>query len=118
VVFGTSSGEIEFHRLNLTKRRLELLSQNTLRLNGSVLSMKRVKSNKTKKAFIFVGMSSGDLVLVEVSDELNTRILTTIKVHDFGINSLDATRGSNNTLVVATGGDDQNIALSVFNSDG
>ena len=30
-VFGTSSGEIEFHRVNLRKKRLEILQDRTLR---------------------------------------------------------------------------------------
>ena len=40
-VFGLSSGEIEFHRINLKKKRLEILKECTIRVRGSVLCLKK-----------------------------------------------------------------------------
>ena len=88
---GTSSGHVEFHRIDFAKRRLELQGDSTLALSGSVLCMKRVKVSATQVTVI-VGMSSGDIVVSTV-DGANFRVTNSIvvsKIHDFGVNSLDA----------------------------
>lgn len=121
VVFGTSAGEVEFHRINFNKRRLELAQENTIRLDGSVLSMKRVKF--AAKSVVVVGMSSGDIAFIEVAFDgdknIKSKLLGKIpKVHDFGVNSLDAVKliskdlGCKN-IVVASGGDDQQLCVNM-----
>jgi hypothetical protein len=77
---------------------------------------------------LVVGLSSGDVVLVECkldpAGQLKTRIIGTMKkVHDFGVNSLDAVtfkRSSEilakapveqNQILIASGGDDQQLAV-------
>lgn len=44
------------------------------------------------KAFlIIVGLSSGDICFIQATENLKTKIIGTLKkVHDFGVNSLDA----------------------------
>ena len=66
-VFGTSSGEIEFHRINLHKKRLELVKDCTLRARGSVLCMRKLKFKDS--VVLVVGLSSGDIVLAEVQSK-------------------------------------------------
>lgn len=88
-VFGLSSGEIEFHRINLKKKRLEMLKECTIRVKGSVLCMKKQKFPSA--TLLVVGLSSGDIYLISAIDGLETKIIGTLKnVHDFGVNSLDA----------------------------
>ena len=64
-VFGTSSGEVEFHLINFHKRRIEISQSSTIKLSGSVLSMKRIKMFGSL-SFIIVGMSSGDIAFIKV----------------------------------------------------
>ena len=124
-MFGTSSGEIEFHKVNLRKKRLEIVKDRTLRATGSVLCMQKVKF---KESVIFIiGLSSGDIVLSEFKispeGEIQTRIIGNLKkVHDFGVNSLDAMSfkrsvevikkpTDQNQILIASGGDDQQLAV-------
>ena len=66
-IFGTSAGEIEFHRINIRKMRLEMVQNKACNLRfkeGSVLTMRRLK---LKDAFVvIVGLSSGDIALISV----------------------------------------------------
>ena len=62
-VFGTSAGELEFHRINVNKRRLELVPTGTLKARGSVLCMLKLKYQDS--IVLVVGLSSGDIILVE-----------------------------------------------------
>lgn len=120
-VFGTSSGEIEFHRINLNKRRLVIDQQQTIRLDGSVLSMKRVKL--AAKTIVVVGMSSGDIAVIAVEFDSHQQLKATMlgkipRVHDFGVNSLDAIKLNQKDLhcpqiVVASGGDDQQLCINL-----
>ena len=77
---------------------------------------------------IIVGLSSGDIVLIQMTQEkdgLKTKNIGTLKrVHDFGVNSLDAvtvrkraelvnsqSQGGNYQVLIASGGDDQHLAV-------
>ena|ERR1719272_374258 len=93
-IFGTSSGEIEFFKINIGKKKLEHVNKNlNLKFAGSVLSMKRLK---LKDAFVLiVGLSNGDISMLAITfddrNELQVQILGTLqRAHDFGVNSLDA----------------------------
>lgn len=57
---GTSSGELEIHRINFAKKRLE--KKHTFKFRGSVLSMQKVKLQSG--VLIIVGLSSGDISIV------------------------------------------------------
>ena len=42
IVFGTSSGEIEFHRLNFLKKKVYIQKNCTIKTKGSILCMKKL----------------------------------------------------------------------------
>lgn len=74
----------------MKKKRLEIIKECTIKVRGSVLCMKKQKF--PGKAFlIIVGLSSGDICFIQATENLKTKIIGTLKkVHDFGVNSLDA----------------------------
>jgi hypothetical protein len=73
-IFGTSSGDVEFHKINFAKKRLEMSLKSTISLSGSVLCMKRIKVDLSKSILV-VGMSSGNIAILDVhfvENELHT----------------------------------------------
>jgi WD40 repeat protein len=104
-VFGTSSGQVLFYKINFTKRRLEEDQLKAFQFKSPVLSMKRI----SKSGYIACGLTNGDVVVINTN--LGS-LLVTCKVHDFGVNSLDARLNSSSSILIASGGDDQQISIT------
>ena len=94
----------------MQKRRLEDVSKHEF--NSPVLSMKRV-TIKDNMHVLICGLSNGDLVLLRVNQEdLQLSLVHTFKhAHDFGVNSIDALELNNESILIASGGDDQQLSI-------
>lgn len=74
--------------------------------------MKKVKLSPDTIVLV-VGMSSGDIVLTKIQGKCKvTQTYVLSKIHDFGVNSLDALLCGAN-IVISSGGDDQQLAVNV-----
>ena len=93
-------------------------------LASSVLSMKRVRVDDLH-SLIICGLSNGDIYIltVDLSAISKSKVLFEFEpviaphaelkqVHDFGVNTLDATYDDRTQeLLIASGGDDQQISV-------
>eukprot|EP00347_Sterkiella_histriomuscorum_P019530 403341280 len=117
--FGNSNGDLQVFTVNYKKCRLEDLYK--IQLASSILSMKRVKLNDDQY-LIICGLSNGDIYVLAVdfiknneTQEIETHIQPHAelnRVHDFGVNTLDAIYDKDsNELLIVSGGDDQQISV-------
>ncbi|CDW88527.1 wd40 repeat domain-containing protein [Stylonychia lemnae] len=113
--FGTSSGELQVFTYHHKKRRLEDLYK--IALLSSILTMKKVKVSSNSYAII-CGLSNGGIYVLTLKiDQATSQIIVEPsaeleQVHDFGVNTLDACYLKEyNSLVIVSGGDDQQISL-------
>lgn len=60
-----------------------------------------------------VGLSGGDVQVIGFKDEKSFVLKTLPKVHDFGVNALDAEL-IDSKLVIASGGDDQKLSINIL----
>lgn len=77
-----------------------------------ILAIKRIK----KTSLIVCGFTNGNLILYKASNE-GLLIVEKHQAHQLGVNCLD-TVTSEAGIIVASGGDDQQIAISKFTKEG
>jgi WD40 repeat protein len=116
VVFGTSSGQIILNKLNFSKRRLEQI-QNDNCYDAAVLCMRKLTIERGCVTTVAAGFTDGTVLLKKLyseNEKVAFTLVTRINAHAFGVNCLDLRRVDGGVLI-ATGGDDQQVKVFVVN---
>lgn len=123
VAFGTSSGQLILEKVifNSATGKVSLKQVDVIEHSSAMLSMKRVQlvRDVCGDPLLVCGFTNGTINLYQVATE-DDRLIQRVsyeKVHGFGVNCLDTVVvRKDNRFIVVSGGDDQAIAVTLFDA--